>query len=61
MKTSRKHLLALTLLTALSPLAPTAAFAQLHLEIAKAPDQAPKIAIVPLITTMDFILLLKLT
>ncbi|MFI7909530.1 Tol-Pal system protein TolB, partial [Acinetobacter baumannii] len=47
MKTSRKHLLALTLLTALSPLAPTAAFAQLHLEIAKAPDQAPKIAIVP--------------
>ncbi|MFE1727380.1 Tol-Pal system protein TolB, partial [Acinetobacter baumannii] len=46
MKTSRKHLLALTLLTALSPLAPTAAFAQLHLEIAKAPDQAPKIAIV---------------
>ncbi len=48
MKTSRKHLLALTLLTALSPLAPTAAFAQLHLEIAKAPDQAPKIAIVPL-------------
>ncbi|EXH02640.1 Tol-Pal system beta propeller repeat protein TolB [Acinetobacter baumannii] len=49
MKTSRKHLLALTLLTALSPLAPTAAFAQLHLEIAKAPDQAPKIAIVPFI------------
>ncbi|EPL7760995.1 Tol-Pal system beta propeller repeat protein TolB [Acinetobacter baumannii] len=47
MKTSRKHLLALTLLTALSSLAPTAAFAQLHLEIAKAPDQAPKIAIVP--------------
>ncbi|PQL77267.1 Tol-Pal system beta propeller repeat protein TolB [Acinetobacter baumannii] len=47
MKTSRKHLLALTLLTALSPLAPTAAFAQLHLEIAKAPDQASKIAIVP--------------
>ncbi len=47
MKTTRKHLLALTLLTALSPLAPTAAFAQLHLEIAKAPDQAPKIAIVP--------------
>ncbi len=47
MKTSRKHLLVLTLLTALSPLAPTAAFAQLHLEIAKAPDQAPKIAIVP--------------
>lgn len=47
MKTSRKHLLALTLLTALIPLAPTAAFAQLHLEIAKAPDQAPKIAIVP--------------
>ena len=47
MKTSRKHLLALTLLTALSPLAPTSAFAQLHLEIAKAPDQAPKIAIVP--------------
>jgi len=47
MKTSRKHLLSLALLTALSPLVPTTAFAQLHLEIAKAPDQAPKIAIVP--------------
>jgi hypothetical protein len=51
----------LSAITALSPLAPTAAFAQLHLEIAKAPEQAPKIAIVPFKMTMDFILLLKLT
>ncbi|CAI3125212.1 Protein TolB [Acinetobacter calcoaceticus] len=47
MNTSRKHLLSLALITALSPLASTTAFAQLYLEIAKAPDQAPKIAIVP--------------
>ncbi|WP_447505264.1 Tol-Pal system beta propeller repeat protein TolB [Acinetobacter pittii] len=47
MNTSRKHLLSLALITALSPIASTTAFAQLYLEIAKAPDQAPKIAIVP--------------
>lgn len=47
MNTSRKHLLSLALITALSPFASTTAFAQLYLEIAKAPDQAPKIAIVP--------------
>ncbi|NUF21833.1 Tol-Pal system beta propeller repeat protein TolB [Acinetobacter oleivorans] len=46
MNTSRKHLLSLALITALSPIASTTAFAQLYLEIAKAPDQAPKIAIV---------------
>ncbi|AXJ89875.1 MULTISPECIES: Tol-Pal system beta propeller repeat protein TolB [Acinetobacter] len=47
MNTSRKHLLSLALITALSPIASNTAFAQLYLEIAKAPDQAPKIAIVP--------------
>ena len=47
MNTSRKHLLSLALITALSPIASTTAFAQLYLEIAKAPDQAPKIAIIP--------------
>lgn len=47
MNTSRKYLLSLALITALSPIASTTAFAQLYLEIAKAPDQAPKIAIVP--------------
>lgn len=47
MNTSRKHLLSLALINALSPIASTTAFAQLYLEIAKAPDQAPKIAIVP--------------
>ncbi|WP_238796624.1 Tol-Pal system beta propeller repeat protein TolB [Acinetobacter pittii] len=47
MNTSRKHLLSLALITALSPIASTTAFAQLYLEIAKAPDQAPKIAIFP--------------
>lgn len=47
MNTSRTHLLSLALITALSPIASTTAFAQLYLEIAKAPDQAPKIAIVP--------------
>ncbi len=47
MNTSRKHLLSLALITALSPIASTTAFAQLYLEIAKAPDQAPQIAIVP--------------
>lgn len=44
---TRKHLLCLTILTALSPVLTTHAYAQLHLEIAKAPEAAPKIAIIP--------------
>lgn len=41
-----KHL-GLVLLLACSPLYPQMSYAQLHLEIAKAPDQAPQIAVVP--------------
>lgn len=44
---TRKHLLCLTILTVLSPVLTTHAYAQLHLEIAKAPEAAPKIAIIP--------------
>ena len=44
---TRKHLLSLAILTAFSPVLVTQAHAQLHLEIAKAPEEAPKIAIVP--------------
>ena len=47
MEMTRKHLLCLTILTALSPAFATQAYAQLHLEIAKAPEEAPKIAIIP--------------
>lgn len=47
MNKTRKQLLSLAVLTALSMLLPVTSFAQLHLEIAKAPEQAPKIAIVP--------------
>lgn len=47
MQKTRKHLISLAVFTALSTFVPTATFAQLHLEIAKAPEQAPKIAIVP--------------
>ncbi len=61
MKTSRKHLLALTLLTALSPLAPTAAFAQLHLEMQKHLIRRLKSLLFRLTMTMDFIQLLKRT
>lgn len=47
MQKTHKHLISFAVFTALSTLVPTATFAQLHLEIAKAPEQAPKIAIVP--------------
>src|SRR5574344_2097744 len=47
METTRKHLLCLAILTALSPVLSTQSYAQLHLEIAKAPEEAPKIAIIP--------------
>jgi TolB protein len=47
MDKTRKHLISLAVLTAISAIVPTATFAQLHLEIAKAPEQAPKIAIIP--------------
>jgi TolB protein len=46
MDKTRKHLISLAVLTAISAIVPTATFAQ-HLEIAKAPEQAPKIAIIP--------------
>ncbi|MCF8998908.1 Tol-Pal system beta propeller repeat protein TolB [Acinetobacter nectaris] len=49
MEMNRKSLLALVIL-ATSPLFVQTASAQLHLEIAKAPDAAPKIAIVPFST-----------
>ncbi|MFT4021312.1 MAG: Tol-Pal system beta propeller repeat protein TolB [Acinetobacter sp.] len=47
MKMTRTHLLALAIMTACGATITQTAQAQLHLEIAKAPDQAPKIAIVP--------------
>lgn len=47
MEMTRKHLLSLAILTTFSPVLATKAYAQLHLEIAKAPAEAPKIAIVP--------------
>jgi len=47
MEMTSKHLLCLTILTALSPVFATQSYAQLHLEIAKAPEEAPKIAIIP--------------
>ena len=43
----RKHLLCLSILTVLSPVLATQSYAQLHLEITKAPEAAPKIAIIP--------------
>ena len=42
-----KHFLGFAILAALSPALVTTSYAQLHLEIAKAPEEAPKIAIVP--------------
>ena len=42
-----KHFLGLAIVAAFSPALVTTSYAQLHLEIAKAPEQAPKIAIVP--------------
>lgn len=47
MANTRKHLLSIAIITAFSSAFIPHAFAQLHLEIAKAPEQAPKIAIVP--------------
>lgn len=47
MDKTHKNLISLAVLTALSTVVPTATFAQLHLEIVKAAEQAPKIAIIP--------------
>ena len=47
MKMTTKHFLGLAIVAAFSPALVTTSYAQLHLEIAKAPEQAPKIAIVP--------------
>ena len=47
MKMMTKHLLGLAFIAAFSPALMTTAYAQLHLEIAKAPESAPKIAIIP--------------
>ncbi|WP_445115430.1 Tol-Pal system beta propeller repeat protein TolB [Acinetobacter sp. WZC-1] len=47
MKITSKHFLGLAIIAAFSPAVITTSYAQLHLEIAKAPEQAPKIAIVP--------------
>lgn len=47
MEKTRKHLLCLALMTALGAVTATQSQAQLHLEITKAPEAAPKIAIVP--------------
>ena len=47
MKIIPKRLLGLAIIAALSPALITTSYAQLHLEIAKAPDQAPQIAVVP--------------
>ena len=47
MKIMPKRLLGLAIIVALSPALITPSYAQLHLEIAKAPESAPKIAILP--------------
>ena len=47
MEKTRKHLLCLAIISALSPVLATQSYAQLHLEITKAPEAAPKIAVVP--------------
>ncbi|MEB3753486.1 Tol-Pal system beta propeller repeat protein TolB [Acinetobacter sp. MD2(2019)] len=47
MNMNRKRLIALAIMAVCGQVISTTASAQLHLEIAKAPDQAPKIAIVP--------------
>ncbi|MHA3059875.1 Tol-Pal system beta propeller repeat protein TolB [Acinetobacter sp. ANC 4636] len=47
MEMKRQHLLALAFVAGLGSTLSTTTSAQLHLEIAKAPEQAPKIAIVP--------------
>ena len=48
MKMISKHVLSLAIIATFIPAFITTANAQLHLEIAKAPEQAPKIAILPL-------------
>ena len=47
MDKTRKHLISLAVFTAISAIVQTTTFAQLYFEIAKAPEQAPKIAIIP--------------
>ncbi|WP_394650804.1 Tol-Pal system beta propeller repeat protein TolB [uncultured Acinetobacter sp.] len=47
MDMTRKHLLSFALIAALGMTVTSNTFAQLHLEIAKAPEEAPKIAIAP--------------
>ncbi len=47
MEKTRKHLLCLAIMTTLGAVTATQSQAQLHLEITKAPEAAPKIAIVP--------------
>ena len=47
MKIVPKHLLGLAIIAAFSPALVTTSYAQLRLEIAKAPESAPKIAIIP--------------
>lgn len=47
MKMISKHILGLAIIAACSPALITTSYAQLHLEIAKAPEEAPKIAIIP--------------
>ena len=47
MKIMTKHFIGLAIVAALSPALVSTASAQLHLEIEKAPEQAPKIAIIP--------------
>ena len=47
MKNLPKHLLAVAIMATFSPAFVSNAYAQLHLEIAKAPESAPKIAIIP--------------
>jgi len=47
MEKTRKHLLCLAIISTLSPVLATQSYAQLHLEITKAPEAAPKIAVVP--------------
>ncbi|OTG65798.1 Tol-Pal system beta propeller repeat protein TolB [Acinetobacter silvestris] len=47
MKMMPRYLFGLAMMAAFSPALITASYAQLHLEIAKAPESAPKIAIIP--------------
>ncbi|WP_219931151.1 hypothetical protein, partial [Stenotrophomonas maltophilia] len=47
MEMKPKHLLCLAIFTALGPILVSQTHAKLHLEIAKEPAEAPKIAIIP--------------